>query len=341
MKLNKKYLVTNGCSQTWGENCHIDQTYPQVLGKRLGLEVINLATPGTGWYKVENSTLSFIHNNKDILDECFFILQKSALERLLDYNNLPLFQTDRWEKYNIKYVSMYDFTHLGVDDYGKFDYPKTYVERNDSQFFNLLYDRDEFEFFDKHYPSSYYRREEFSNTEKHAKLKYFPEHKHYPNSRHKWRLGENYDIYPPFIDEQFEEMMLHWGMRISSYHLFLKNMGIDHIIVDGYSPFLSYKLNFRNYYDTDEEFEFVKKFWDTETNDPENEMVYDFKNIKAGYLFDSIESKYKIDDVVLWSLYQFKQHQSEWNADGSHAGPKGMELICDVIEKNLKEKGWF
>jgi hypothetical protein len=113
--------------------------------------------------------------------------------------------------------------------------------------------------------------------------------------------------------------------------------------VDGYSPFLSYKLNFTNYYDTDAEFEWVNEFWSTGTEgvDVDDVMIYDFKNIKAGWIFDSIDSKYKIDDVVLWSLYQFKAHNTDFNVDGGHAGPAGMRLISDMIYKNLITKGWF
>jgi hypothetical protein len=64
-------------------------------------------------------------------------------------------------------------------------------------------------------------------------------------------------------------------------------------------------------------------------------------NIKAGWLFDSIDIRNKIDDVVLWALYQFKMYDEEWNVDGGHAGPKGMKLIESVIYQNLQEKGWF
>jgi hypothetical protein len=53
-----------------------------------------------------------------------------------------------------------------------------------------------------------------------------------------------------------------------------------------------------------------------------------------------LDIKNKIDDVVLWSLYQFKEFKN-WNVDGGHAGPKGMELMEKVIYKNLVEKGWF
>jgi len=320
---NYKYLVVNGCSQTSGQMCPVSETWAVKLAKRLGLELINLASAGTGWYKVETSTMSFINNNKDILDECFFILQKSELARRVNYEELATNKTDIWEKWNIKYMSHTDLQFQGYIDFEKYGFSKPMHHRLDDV-------NQEFQLYDE--------LGDFLET---SKLGFFPEHKHYPNSRHFWKLGENNDIDPPYIQEQFEELMLHWGLRISSFHLLLKNMGIDHIIVDGYSPFMSYKLNFRNYYDTDEEFDWVKRFWSTETDDPTDEMVYDFKNIKCAWIFDMIPLEYKIDDVVLWSLYQFKVHGTDWNADGGHAGPKGMDIIEEVIYKNLVEKNWF
>jgi hypothetical protein len=74
--------------------------------------------------------------------------------------------------------------------------------------------------------------------------------------------------------------MLHWATRVHSFHLLLNNIGADHLIVDGYSPFLSHKLNFRNYYDTDDEFEMVKRFWSTEETefDEDDVMLYEYKS---------------------------------------------------------------
>ena len=100
-----KYLVVNGCSQTSGQMCPVSETWAVKLANRLGLELINLASAGTGWYKVETSTMSFINNNKDILDECFFILQKSELARRVNYEELAVNKSDIWEKWNIKYMS--------------------------------------------------------------------------------------------------------------------------------------------------------------------------------------------------------------------------------------------
>lgn len=321
-----KYLVVSGCSQTHGQNCVKNKIWAKLLADRLDLELINLASAGGGWYHVETSVSSFINNNRDIVNECFFILQKSALDRRVNYEELPQCRTDVWEKWNIKFLSPIATMCHGYVNWDKFNMSSFRPEwwREDDNL-NL--------------PQNLSMWGEMDNAN--TNLIYFPEHKHYPNSRHYWKLGKNHDINPPHISEQFEELMLHWATRISSFHLFLKSNSIDHIIIDGYSPFLSYKLNFKNYYDTDEEFQMVNQFWGTESNDPDDEMIYDFKNIKCGWVFDRIDNRYKIDDVVMWSLYQFKPHRTDWNVDGGHAGPKGMHLIEHVIYKNLLEKGWF
>jgi len=324
MGLSKyRYLVVNGCSQTQGQNCHIDKIWPKLLADRLGLELINLATPGAGWSTLENSTISFINNNKNIIDECFFIFQQSMLDRELDYNQVSLCPTDYLEKWNTKFVPKNMLRYIGYKNPQNFGFDLDFQREDDkSQVFDLFGELDDY----------------LEVTH----MGYFPEHRHYPNSRHYWKIGDNHDIEPPYLKEQFHELMLHWGYRMSSLHYLLKHNNIDHIMVDGYSPFLSYKLDFRNYYDTDDEFEMIKRFWSSEPDegDEEEVMLYDFKNTTAGWIFDGIDDKYKIDDVVLWNLYMFK-HQTEWNVDGGHAGPKGMELIEKVIYQNLQEKSWI
>ena len=74
MESKYKYLVTAGCSLTFGQGCEYEKTYPSLLANKLGLKLINLAVCGTGWYSLQTSITSFINNNKDILHECFFIL---------------------------------------------------------------------------------------------------------------------------------------------------------------------------------------------------------------------------------------------------------------------------
>lgn len=313
-----KYLVVSGCSQTYGQACDYEKTWPYRLAKRLGLELINLALPGQGWYFVENHITSFIHHNKDILHECFFILQKSMLERRLDYLETPITPTDIWEQYNMNFVSKTAASALGYKDWEKYtNHPKP------EWFFP--YNQSNGIWIDEHDVNSF--------------LIFFPEHRHYPDSRHGWKHDGKI---PPYMEGQFDELMLYWGRKMYSFHLFLKSLDIDHIMVDGYSPFLSHKLDFKNYYESDEEFEYIKLFWSTDIieDDEQDVMLYDFKNLKSTWLFDKIDIKNKIDDVVLWSLYQYHSDTS-WNIDGGHAGPLGMKKIEKVIYDNLVQKGWF
>lgn len=318
-----KYLVVSGCSQTKGQNCESNKTWAYTLAKKLNLELINLAAPSTGWHHVQTSIMSFINNNKDIVDDCFFILQKSMLDRRPNNEEVALIRTDVWEGYNIKFISKVASSALGWKDWEKFNRrrPDWWIGDDYSNTFGCW---------------------EQSNAIP-AELAFFPEHRHYPNSRNVWKIGHNNDITPPYIKEQFEELMIYWGTHISSFHFLLKSLNIDHLIVDGYSPFLSHKLNFRNYYNDDSEFEFIKKFWSNQSmeTDEDEIMLYDFKNINSKWLFDTIDLQYKIDDVVLWNLYMYHANDMEINVDGGHAGPKGHALIENVIYTNLIEKGWF
>jgi hypothetical protein len=323
-KKNYKYLVTIGCSQTAGQGCKKHEIWAEKLGKKLGVETINLAVPGSGWYMITNALTSFIDKNQDKIDECFFILQTSTLERRVNYQEIPIARTDVYEKYNMRFVSRHSLACLGYLNWNNFPpshrRPETW---NDGDLQS----------------NSMWTSENDCDVD----MVFFPEHRHYPNSRNTWKIGGESNITPPYLDEQFEELILHWGREISSYHLFLKKFNIDHIILDGYSPFVSYKLKFRNYYNTKDEYNFTSDFWSNKQleNDEDEIKLYDFKNVRAGKFFDVIDKKYKIDDVILWNLYMFHTDNPDINYDGGHPGPEGHSIIADVIYKNLIEKNWF
>lgn len=313
-----KYLVVAGCSLSYGFGCPTNQTYGQLLADKLGLKLINLSTPGSGWRTLTSTVSSFINNNRDILHECFFILQKSLLAREIytpEYE-VPLHRTDVWEPWNIKYMS----AHC-IDYHGYIDWNAPFVKNKKPDWWD--------------------------NTEPHNRRhwghipEYVPEQipEHNENVS---RLIKDIKQFP-YLYEQFEEVMLNWATRISSFHFLLKNLDVDHIIVDGYSPFVSYKLNFTNYYDEEnKDMHYnIEQWWSNENCNYDEEIRYDFKNIKSGWVFDKIDIKYKIDDVVLRSLFMFFKTESEWNVDGAHAGPTGMKLIADVLYTNLVKKGWF
>jgi hypothetical protein len=318
-----KYLVVNGCSQTHGQGCSIEETWAVKLSNKLGLELINLASPSTGWYHIQNSTTSFIQNNKEILDDCFFIFQISMLDRRLNYEEIPIVRTDIWEKWNIKYMSKSANSAKGFINWKKY----SAIELKPTDW-------------DESYP-------QYTTTYSEPKkincgLYFFPEHRHYSNNNNVWKIGEYNDIIPPYIHEQFEELMIYWGREISSYHLFLKNLNIDHLMVDGYSPFLSNELKFKNYYENKQEFDFIKRFWNKHPmpEDQPEVMLYDFKNIKGKWLYDLIDNRYKITNTILWNSF-LNQYGPEWSLDGGHAGPKGMNRILEMIWDNLVNKGWF
>ena len=341
MKQIKK-IVTIGCSLSQGFYCEVDKIYSKILSDKFKCENINLSIPGSGWNDIESTTISFIQNNKDNLDETLFILQNSTIDRSLNYNEISLYKTDVWNRYNIDYVTMTSFSYLGAKDYQKFNYPNPLIDSYGiHQKRTEKYNKNEIHFLPiKLKAYNELKNNEFKKSEKWAKLKFFPMHKHYQNPEFPWKLGNDLDIIPSLIQEQFQELMLYWGKKMLSLHLLLKKLSVNHIFVDGYTPFLSNNLEFENYYDTDDEFEYVKKFWRPENKD--NSVIsYDFKNIKSKWMFDLIDKKNKIDDVVLWSLFQFKDVPSDWNKDGVHAGYKGHKLISDVLEKNLIKKGFF
>ena len=188
-----KYLVTNGCSQTRGQQCVVEETWPVKLANKLGLELINLATSSTGWYHIQNSTMSFIQNNKEILDDCFFIFQTSMLERRLNYEEIPIVRSDIWEKWNIKYVSKSACSALGFIDWTR------YTQEPKPRWWDESYPQ---------FTSCY------TDTNRiFANLAFFPEHRHYSNNNNVWKIGPNTDKIPPYIHEQFEELMLYWGVE--------------------------------------------------------------------------------------------------------------------------------
>lgn len=307
-----KYLVVCGCSLTYGTDCPVEQTYPKLLADRLGLELINLATPGAGWLTLEAVVASFINNNQDIIKDCFFILQQSLLERELPKEHTPIHKSDVWEKWNVSFLPQTVVTYHGYNDWNAYDY------------YNVKPD-----WWDSIDPQN--KRPWGSNMPKTSQEKLIHEHSH----------SNSNNIIISYLYEKFEEIMLYWATRTSSFHLFLKNLSIDHIIVDGYSPFMSYKLNFTNYYESVHEYNIITMHWSRTNKLVSGEVaLYDFKNIKSGWLFDKIDIKYKVDDVVLHSLFSLKRDK-QWNTDGAHAGPLGMKLIADVLHKNLLDKKWM
>jgi len=86
MKINKKYLITSGCSFTEG---HIIQpiSWATKLGEKLSLETINLGKGGTGNEIITQSVINYSTFEKEIADNSFFVIQLSeCLRYLINYD---------------------------------------------------------------------------------------------------------------------------------------------------------------------------------------------------------------------------------------------------------------
>ena len=90
MKLNKKYLIANGCSFTEGHKLGNESAWPKFLGEELGLEVINLAKGGCGNEWIVQDTISYSILNLDIAKNSLFVIQLSeCLRHLAHFDLIP------------------------------------------------------------------------------------------------------------------------------------------------------------------------------------------------------------------------------------------------------------
>lgn len=310
--IKPKYLVIIGCSLSFGQDVEYEETWGYYLAKELGLELINLSSGGIGFSYIEDVLNQFIIKNKENIQEYFFIIQNSELNRCYDYQNYCYIphKNKTLEKYGIDVLSRVSSLMIGGDK----------INRDCSP-------RDENEV--KYY---YQYTNEFN----------FPNHRVNPNFRNPWYIEVNDEkIEPPEIDKQFQNLINHWSYKNLSIHNLLKGLGIKHLLVDGYFPLLSHQLEFRNYSEyQDDDFYFTKQFWSNEEIiDGETEIkLYDFKNIHSKEYIKQISSQNKIDDCVLWTLFSFREPQTDWNLDGGHPGVKGHKLIFKVLHQNIIEK---
>jgi len=111
-----KYLFTNGDSWTWGQGLQEDQSdfnpkghWPEVLGEKLNLEVINIAENGSANERILRSTIEWVVDNKDKINETLFIIGWTISDRWEWWSN---FKQD-WEKCYAPYCL--DYEHGGME----------------------------------------------------------------------------------------------------------------------------------------------------------------------------------------------------------------------------------
>src|SRR6056300_468343 len=88
MKINKKYLITSGCSFTQG---HMIQpiSWATKLGEKLNLKTINLGKGGAGNEIITQNVINYSTVEKKIADNSFFVIQLSeCLRYLINYDGV-------------------------------------------------------------------------------------------------------------------------------------------------------------------------------------------------------------------------------------------------------------
>lgn len=306
-----KCLVVVGCSLTFGQGVKYDETWGSLLAQELGLDYINLGCGGTGWYYAEEVVKTFVLENQENIDDYLFIIQKSEFNRRPSYEEvgfIPI-ENENLKKHNINLIPRIAYEFIG---------PK--------------------EGFRSCEPIQGFDQDSWVHTFN------LPNHRVNPNHRNPWWVDvDNKGVSAPHPNTniQVESLLTHWGYSIFGLHKFLKEFNVNHILVDGYFPLLSCKLNFKKYNCfSDNEFELTKDFWSCKPmkNDEDEILLIKHDNPKLISIIDKIDKKNKIDDVVLWSTFFWKASRSDWNIDGGHPGPKGHKQIKEIILENIKQK---
>lgn len=83
-----KYLFTNGDSWTWGQGLQEDQLdgiprgqWPEVLGNKLNLKVINIAENGSSNERIFRSTMEWVIENKDKIEDTIIVIGWTVSDR--------------------------------------------------------------------------------------------------------------------------------------------------------------------------------------------------------------------------------------------------------------------
>ena len=130
-----KYLFTNGDSWTWGQGLQEDQPdfqphghWPEVLGERLNLEVINIAENGSSNERICRSTVEWVVDNKDKLEDTLFMIGWTVSDRW-----------EWWDNFEQEWTKCY--AHHGGDTL-TYKMPKKWWTQFYTRFFdinNMLY----------------------------------------------------------------------------------------------------------------------------------------------------------------------------------------------------------
>lgn len=152
MKINKIYA--NGCSFTYAGGLHwedvkeiykanlgieiinhLDYAYPNVIGKELGVDVINNSVPGGSSNRLVRTTYEYLYENRDNLEGTFFILE------IPPYWRDELYSNELKRTINLTISSIHSYTDITDFANGnpREDLPRIYKDLT-NYFYNFVED---------------------------------------------------------------------------------------------------------------------------------------------------------------------------------------------------------
>jgi|TARA_Y100000310_G_scaffold205828_1_gene206183 hypothetical protein len=128
--MDYKFLFTNGDSWTWGQGLQEDQPdgkprgqWPDVLGKKMKSEVINLAECGSSNERICRTTIQWICDNQEKIKDTFFIIGWTISDRW-----------EWWDNFEQDWIKCY--AHHGGDTL-TYRMPKKWWTKFYTRFFDI------------------------------------------------------------------------------------------------------------------------------------------------------------------------------------------------------------
>ncbi len=123
--INKKYLITSGCSFTEGHLIGPDASWAKHIANTNGLELINLAKGGTGNEIITQNVINYATLNPEIAKDSLFVIQLSECLRFLicwdDFTNDTQIHSLYWHITPLQFLDPNDNKKVTAEGFKNWD----------------------------------------------------------------------------------------------------------------------------------------------------------------------------------------------------------------------------
>lgn len=123
--IDKKYLITSGCSFTEGHLLGPDASWAKYVAKNNNLELINLAKGGTGNEIITQNVINYATLNPLIAKDSLFVIQLSECLRFLicwdDFKEDDTIQSLYWHITPLQFLDLSNVKKITADGFSNWD----------------------------------------------------------------------------------------------------------------------------------------------------------------------------------------------------------------------------